>query len=243
MRIIFAAPGDLSARTGGYGYDRAVIAALPEFNVEVAHVSLKGSFPFPSEAEARDAAQAINAALAPRDVALIDGLAYGALPEDAIRAITAPVLALCHHPLGLEQGLDPRQAEALLRSETAALALAAHVIVTSAHTRKTLIEDFGVAPSRVTVALPGTAPASRASGSGGGTILLAVGSIIARKGFDILVEALAGLRAPRLAVAARRRRPAPETANALARLIEARGLGARIDWLGEVSAEALDGDL
>ena len=44
-----------------------------------------------------------------------------------------------------------------------------------------------------------------------------------------------------MAVAARRRRPAPETANALARLIEARGLGARIDWLGEVSAEALDG--
>ena len=53
MRIIFAAPGDLSARTGGYGYDRAVIAALPEFDVEVAHVALKGSFPFPSEAEAR----------------------------------------------------------------------------------------------------------------------------------------------------------------------------------------------
>ena len=44
-----------------------------------------------------------------------------------------------------------------------------------------------------------------------------------------------------MAVAAGRRRPAPETANALARLIEARGLGARIDWLGEVSAEALDG--
>ena len=77
-RVIFAIPGDPSARTGGFGYDREVLAALPEFNVEVAHVSLKGSFPFPSEAEARDAAQkAINAALAPRDVALIDGLAYG----------------------------------------------------------------------------------------------------------------------------------------------------------------------
>jgi len=241
MRIIFAAPGDLSARTGGYGYDRAVIAALPEFNVEVSHVALKGSFPFPSGAETHAAARAINAALAPRDVALIDGLAYGALPEDAIRAITAPVLALCHHPLGLEQGLDPARAKALLRSEAAALALAAHVIVTSAHTRKTLIEDFGVSPSRVTIALPGTAPAARASGSGGGTILLAVGSIIARKAFDILVEALAGLQALDWRLRLGGGAPAPETANALARLIEARGLGGRIDWLGEVSAEALDG--
>jgi len=241
MRIIFAAPGDLSARTGGYGYDRAVIAALPEFNVEVSHVALKGSFPFPSGAETHAAARAINAALAPRDVALIDGLAYGALPEDAIRAIRAPVLALCHHPLGLEQGLDPARAKALLRSEAAALALAAHVIVTSAHTRKTLIEDFGVAPSRVTIALPGTTPAARASGSGGGTILLAVGSIIARKAFDILVEALAGLQALDWRLRLVGGAPAPETANALARLIEARGLGGRIDWLGEVSAEALDG--
>ena len=115
------------------------------------------------------------------------------------------------------------------------------MIVTSAHTRKTLIEDFGVAPSRVTVALPGTAPASRASGSGGGTILLAVGSIIARKGFDILVEALAGLARLDWRLRLVGGAPAPETANALARLIEARGLGARIDWLGEVSAEALDG--
>ncbi len=241
MRIIFATPGDLSARTGGYGYDRAVIAALPEFNVEVAHVALKGGFPFPSETEAHEAARAINAALAPRDVALIDGLAYGALPEDAIRAIAAPVLALCHHPLGLEQGLDPRQAKALLRSEAAALALAAHVIVTSAHTRKTLIEEFGVSPSAVTIALPGTAPAARASGSGGGTKLLAVGSIIARKGFDILVEALAGLTRLDWRLRLVGGAHAPETANALARLIEARGLGARIDWLGEVSAEALDG--
>ncbi len=246
MRIIFAAPGDLSACTGGYAYDRAVIAALPEFNVEVAHVALNGSFPFPSEAEVREAARAINAALAPRDVALIDGLAYGALPQDAIRAIAAPVLALCHHPLGLEQGLDPARAAALLRSETAALALAAHIIVTSAHTRKTLIEDFGVAPSRVTIALPGTAPASRATrsgavGSDGETILLAVGSIIARKGFDLLVEALTGLQALDWRLRLVGGAPAPETANALARLIEARGLGARIDWLGEVSAEALDG--
>ena len=176
-------------------------------------------------------------------MALIDGLAYGALPEDAIRAITAPVLALCHHPLGLEQGLDPGQAEALLRSEAAALALAAHVIVTSAHTRATLIEDFGVAPSAVTIAPPGTAPAARAAGSGrgGGTILLAVGSIIARKGFDILVEALAGLARLDWRLRLVGGAPAPETANALARLIEARGLGGRIDWLGEVSAETLDG--
>ena len=56
-----------------------------------------------------------------------------------------------------------------------------------------------------------------------------------------MVEALAGLARLDWRLRLVGGAPAPETANALARLIEARGLGARIDWLGEVSAEALDG--
>ena len=56
-----------------------------------------------------------------------------------------------------------------------------------------------------------------------------------------MVEALTGLQALDWRLRLVGERPAPETANALARLIEARGLGARIDWLGDVSAEALDG--
>ena len=245
MRIIFAAPGDLSARTGGYGYDRAVIAALPEFNVEVAHVALKGSFPFPSEAEARDAAQAINAALAPRDVALIDGLAYGALPEDAIRAITAPVLALCHHPLGLERGLDPGASGGAAAERgggsRARRAYNRHQRAYAKDADRGLRRRAVARHRRAARHGAGLARTGRRGVSGGGTILLAVGSIIARKGFDILVEALAGLARLDWRLRLVGGAPAPETANALARLIEARGLGARIDWLGEVSAEALDG--
>ena len=42
------------------------------------------------------------------DVALVDGLAYGALAEATIAAMRAPIVALCHHPLCLEAGLSSR---------------------------------------------------------------------------------------------------------------------------------------
>ncbi len=66
---------------------------------------------------------------------LIDGLAYGAMPEALIRSFNRRIVALCHHPLALENGISPERAVALHDSETKALALAEHVIVTSPLTR------------------------------------------------------------------------------------------------------------
>ena len=241
MRIVFATPGGIEARTGGQGYCRRVMEALPSFNIDVALVALRGRFPFPSVDEAMEAARAINAAARPRDIALIDSAAFGAMDEEAIRLIKAPVVALCHRPLWLEPGLGVAEAAALLAREKTALAMAAHVIVTSRQSRIALTESMGAPASSIAVAPPGADPAQRAQGSERGTALLAVGAIIPRKGFDILVEALAGLRdihwRLRLVGAAA---CSPETAAVLARQIEARGLGARIDWLGELDAQQLD---
>jgi glycosyltransferase involved in cell wall biosynthesis len=236
-RILFAIPGDIETRSGGYGYDRRVLAAL----ADAAYLPLPGAFPHPSEADVAAAVAAIAGARRPGDVLLIDGLAYGALPADAIRRLGAPILALCHHPLCLETGLDAEAAAALRQSERQALALAARVIVTSAHTGALLASEFGVPPQDIVVARPGTDAAPRARGSGGAPALLAVGSVIPRKGFDVLIEALAGLAALDWSLAiAGSLRADPATAAALRRLIAASGLSDRVRLAGELpEAEVL----
>jgi glycosyltransferase involved in cell wall biosynthesis len=240
MRLIFAIPGDLSLLTGGYAYGRQILARLPESGIDVVHCQLPASFPDPSPADLRDAVDAVNKAISPGDIALIDGLAYGAFSEAAIRAIDAPIVALCHHPLGLEAGLEPGRSRALIASETRALALAAWVIATSTHTARLLSRDFHVPEARITVAPPGTEPAPRAIGTAEPLSLLAVGSITPRKAFGVLVEALAGLKdfEWQLSIVGGVHH-APETAAEVMRLIELRGLSPRIACLGELEGVAL----
>jgi glycosyltransferase involved in cell wall biosynthesis len=126
---------------------------------------------------------------------VIDGLAFGVLPE-AARTLreTHPLLALVHHPLALETGLSAADAERLRASEQAALACTRGVVVTSATTARTLVADYAVPPDRITVAPPGTdRPAVVRRNSADSVALLAVGAVVPRKGYDLLIEALAGL--------------------------------------------------
>ena len=192
-RALFAIPGDLSTLTGGYGYDRRVLGELPACGVAAIHLPLPGGFPFPDAAAVAESLRLLSQA--PADaVLMVDGLALGALPPDALAQLAAPLVALVHHPLGLESGLEPATARALIENERAVLALARHVIVTSETTRATLIADFAVAADRVSVAEPGTDPAPRFVGSGGANVeILAIGSLTPRKGHVVLIEALAGL--------------------------------------------------
>jgi hypothetical protein len=190
---LFAIPGDLATLTGGYGYDRRMLAALPTCGVDAQHLPLPGGFPFADAATVAESLRLLGEA-PPDHVLLVDGLALGALPPDGLAGLAAPLVALVHHPLGLESGLAPATARALIENERAVLAHVRHVIVTSQTTRDTLIADFGMAATRITVAEPGTDPAPRFQGSGGqGVALLAIGSITPRKGHGVLVEALAGL--------------------------------------------------
>jgi glycosyltransferase involved in cell wall biosynthesis len=105
-----------------------------------------------------------------------------------------PLLALVHHPLALEWGLSAVQADALRRSEREVLAAVDGVVVTSAATAKLVASDYGVPAERITVARPGSDPAPLAQGSHDGTVqLLSVGAVVPRKGFDVLIPALAAL--------------------------------------------------
>jgi len=115
-KAAFAVPGDLATPTGGYVYDRRIIAelSLRDWRIEV--VDLGDGFPYPAVAT-RAAACARLAALPPGHPIVIDGLAFGVLAEAAaaLRA-SHPLVALVHHPLALESGLSAADAASLRAS-------------------------------------------------------------------------------------------------------------------------------
>lgn len=240
VEIAFLIPGDLWLPTGGYAYDRQVIRRLPAHGVTAMHVALPGSFPNPSEDDLADCAAIVRGL--PADlILLIDGLAYGAMPADLIDGFGRRIVALCHHPLALENGITAERAQELHLSEAAALARAEHVIVTSPLTGKILAGDFGVPAGKITVAEPGTERKARAAGSGSPVLeLLAIGSIVPRKGYAVLVEALSTLkhRNWRLSIVGAVR--STETETALREQITKAGLGDRIRLLGAVRQKELD---
>jgi len=242
MRLAFAVPGDLATPTGGYAYDRRMIAELQALGWRIRVLDLGDGFPQPGEA-ALAAATARLAALPREEPIVVDGLAFGALPRAAAELTsTHRLIALVHHPLALESGLGAGAAERLRQQERAALACAARVIVTSPATARLLATDYGVAGERISVVRPGSDranPAPRAGGDGA-VSLLAVGAIVPRKGYDVLLAALATLvDLPwRLTVAGDRRRDR-ECAARLDADIRRLDLAARVDLLGAVAQERL----
>jgi glycosyltransferase involved in cell wall biosynthesis len=237
----FAVPGDLATPTGGYAYDRRIIAELAALGWRIEAVSLGDGFPFPTD-DTRAAAYARLAALPRRHPIVIDGLAFGALPEagEALRA-SHMLVALVHHPLALETGLGAADCARLRASERAALGSARHVIATSKTTARLLAADYGVTSDRMSVVEPGTdrvAPGPRIQKCE--VALLAVGALVPRKGYDVLLAALAKLEdlAWRLAIAGDRGR-SPETARRLEADIARYGFGDRVTLLGAVSSEEL----
>ena len=237
----FAIPGDLNLPTGGYVYARHVLQRFPRAGVSLAHVQLPPSFPAASGEDIAATVRRLDA-LAPETIILFDGLAYGAMPAAALAGLKQPIVALVHHPLGLEAGLSLARQRQLTDLETAALALARRVIVTSRATQRTLVQDFAVAAGKITVAEPGTQRAQRARGSGRGARpqVLAVGSIVPRKAYDVLVRALEPLAALpwQLTIVGATDRSPPALAQLKAAMAET-GLGPRIAIAGPLSQDEL----
>lgn len=237
--VAFAIPGDINLATGGYAYDRRIMALLPQFGVAVSHVALPGSFPAPTAQDLAET-QRVLAGVGGGTVIFADGLAYGAMPAGLISALRSPIVALVHHPLSLEAGLSTARQDELYALEKTALAFCRHVIVTSPSTAATLTKDFVVPAEKITVAEPGTDPAERAHGSGNPLQLLAVGSVVPRKAFDVLVRALSQVadRNWRLALVGPTDR-SPEALAVLHTAIQDTGLGARIAVTGSADPEQL----
>jgi glycosyltransferase involved in cell wall biosynthesis len=233
--LAFAVPGDLATPTGGYGYDRRIIQELRELGWQVDVADIGEDFPFPSTAQ-RASALAILSALPAGYPIVLDGLAFGALPEAGALRCRTPLIALVHQPLALDPGLDATQADAFRETERAALAAAARVVVTSEETARIVTADYDVPCARISVVRPGNDPVPPAPGSNDGVVrLLSVGSVVPVKGYDLLIAAVATLAdLPwRLTIAGDRTRN-PAAAAQLDADIEAHGLGDRIAVLGAV---------
>ena len=238
---VFAVPGDIATPTGGYAYDRRIIAELGAVGWRADVLGLGEGFPFPS-ADTRATAGARLAALPRQHPIVVDGLAFGALPK-AAQALRAShrLIALVHHPLALETGLSATERAALHTSERSALACARHVIATSTTSARLLAADYGIPSDRLSVVQPGTdRVAARVRENAGEVVLLAVGAVIPRKGYDVLVAALARLARLRwhLVIAGDGGR-SPETLRRLEAEIAAFDLADRISLLGAVSSEQL----
>src|SRR5438105_1915738 len=169
-----------------------MIAELDALGWETQVINLGSEFPWPSTHARALAATALRAVR--KDVPLVvDGLAFGALPEVAqnLRE-THRVVALVHHPLALETGLRPDECAALQASEQSALASARHIIVSSGATKRLLVSNFNVQVERVSIVSPGTdMSTARVRKQHKQVRLLAVGSVVPRKGYDVLILALA----------------------------------------------------
>lgn len=240
-RLVFAVPGDLATPTGGYAYDRRMIAELIGLGWSVDVADIGNTFPRP-DARARADARAQLLAVPKGTAIVVDGLAFGAMPEIAAELAAAhPLVALVHHPLALESGIPAEEAAEFHRSERAALAAADHVIVSSPSVAQRLAADYAVAADRITVACPGSEPRPRARGSSDGTVtMLSVGSIVPRKGYDVLAAALADVKdlAWRLTIAGDPTR-SPATTTALEADLRQLDLAGRVALAGAVTDERL----
>ena len=236
----FVIPGDLETPTGGYGYDRRIIAGLRARGWQVTVVALDASFPLPSPA-AIEHAQHTFTGLPDQALVLSDGLALGAMPQIA-QAHTARLrlVALVHHQLAAERGLAPELAQQLARSERLALQAVRHVIVTSEATRLAL-RDLGVELPRMSVVEPGTDAAPLARRARGETLkMLCVATLIPRKGHDLLFTALAAVKSLRwhLTCIGSLTRD-PDTVARLQAQLQRLGLTERVTLSGEMNTAEL----
>ncbi len=117
-----------------------MIAELRELGWRPEVLNIGEGFPRPDRADATAGAAAHLADVPKGRPIVIDGLAFGVLPEAAetLRE-THPLIALVHHPLALETGVAPDEAEQLRESERAALACTRAVVVNSPATARTLV--------------------------------------------------------------------------------------------------------
>lgn len=244
--IAFLHPGALDTPTGGYVYDRELIAALRRAGATITTVGLGDGYPAPGAAALAQAGAAFSE-LAPGTVAVVDGLAFGVLGEvAAAHAGHLRLIALVHHPLAHESGLDRHTAERLVEAERRALGLAAHVIVTSTATARALAASFGVAAERISVIEPALSLALPARGAraprapGSPHRLLSVGSLIPRKDHATLLDAVARLAGHdlRLDIVGSAELD-PAHAARVADEIARRGLGDRVTLHGALPREAL----
>lgn len=199
MRILFIISGDINLPTGGYRYDREIISAWKNSGVDIELISLEGNYPLPGKEEEIHAIESINN-FQEADLAIVDGLLGGGSPE-FLEALSKklPVVALIHHPLCLENGLDKSTARFLEEREKQGLEFVSKVITTSPATSRTVASLFEFNPELIHTVLPGVERGRKSirninTDNNPCINLLCVGSVIERKGHKDLLLSLSTLQ-------------------------------------------------
>lgn len=193
--LTFVVPGSIEQITGGYLFDRHIVDGVRALGEAVHVVELPGFFP-DADATAHSAAARSLAVLPDGSIVVIDGLALpaydGCLAEHAQRL---RLVGFIHHPLSLETGLPPAKAARHAELE-ARVWRQMHAFICPSQATADALAQAGVSTSKIAVAAPGTdKPASMPARRTDTSIrLLAVGTICARKGYDVLIEALASMQ-------------------------------------------------
>jgi glycosyltransferase involved in cell wall biosynthesis len=240
MRVALLVPGPFDAVSGGYNYDRRIVAGLREIGHEVRVVELGGRHPLP-DAAAGESARAALADVAEDERVVVDGLGLPAFAPMVEELEQRRAVGLIHHPTALEHGNPGEVRDVLRAKERAIFPHLRRLVATSRLTARRLAEDFGAEPGRIGVVEPGTDPAPRSGGSGGpGCAILSVGALIPRKGHDVLMRALATLSDLdwTLTIAGGVRDKVH--AEGLAALAEELGVAQRVTFAGEVEESELD---
>jgi glycosyltransferase involved in cell wall biosynthesis len=239
MDVALLVPGPFDTISGGYIYDRRLVEGLRANGHDVQVVELSGRHPLPDEDATASARHAL-AAVAPGARIVVDGLGLPAFAPFADELVRRGAVGLIHHPTALEHGNPGEVRDALKEAEQALFPRLARLVATSNLTAQRLAPEFGADPARIGVVEPGTDPAPRSMGSGEGCSILALGSLIPRKGHDVLMRALATLTDLdwRLTVAGGARDQV--YAHGLRALAEELGIAQRVDFPGEVDGAVLE---
>ena len=236
----FAIPGDITTPTGGYIYERRLLEELRAQGRDVLHLQIGASFPDPTPADMADLVAQLTA-LDPGRPVILDGFLSATIDTSALARLEVLTVAMVHHPLALESGLDDARRDFLYRIERDNLALVSHVLVPSPHTAAILTDRYDVAPERITIARPGTDRFARSPAPTDPPLILSVGIQHPRKGHDILLRALARLRSLDWTAVIVGAPYDTDHAAHLAHLRDTLGLSDRVRLTGRVSQEDLAG--
>lgn len=234
----FAIPGDINTLTGGYIYERLLLENLRALGHDVAHIVLGDTFPHPSAADMEHAIEALTA-LDPNRALILDGLVYGSIATDGLARVESPIVAMIHHPLAKETGLNASDQEHLLRTERDNLALAQAVLVPSPHTAEILMAEYTVAADRIHIAQPGTDQPGEARMPSDPPLILSVGIQHPRKGHDALLRAFAEMTSLSWRSVIAGSSHDPVYARLLQDMIRDFGLTGRVTLAGNVPRDAL----
>ena len=194
LRLVFANSLDYARLTGGFVYNTRLMRELAVRGWDVARLDLPAGFPRP-DAAARARTAELLAALPAGTLVVADQICLSPIAGGLMReAQRLRLVMIFHHPIAMEEGLPADARARFVEAERTALAACRIVIASSHTTAATLSADYGVPASRIVVAIPGMGrPAVVEPPAAGVLRLLSVGAVIPRKGYHVLIDALAEL--------------------------------------------------